>query len=428
MLRWLGRNLSTLVLAFTLAVVVWVSAVLSTDPNVEAVLLRPVELEVVGLDSGSMQVAKIPATVRLTLNAPQSIWDQLNLDQNSIRAWIDLSGLGEGTHPVEVRIQIGLTPVQIVKIEPPSAEVTIEPRLTRTLAIHANITGDPALGYRKGTVRLDPETVTFSGPRSLTNQVVAALVEMDVSGANDTVKKSVTVLAVDQKGEPVTGLNITPPTAQLEQLISLLGGYRNVVVKVVTTGQVADGYWLTNLSVSPPNVTVFSSDPTQVNALPGFVETTPIGLTDLRDDVDVRATLNLPEGVTLAGEASVLVRLSIAALEGSLPVSLPIEVVGLPPELHAILSPDSVEVLLTGPLTILNNLAPGAIRISVKLVGFELGEYQVTPVVDLIPPQVEVASIIPASVQVTIQVVPTSSEPVSPATVTPSTTTPTPTP
>jgi YbbR domain-containing protein len=251
---------------------------------------------------------------------------------------------------------------------------------------------------------------------------------MDVSGANDAVKKTVNVQAVNQNGEPVTGLNITPPTVELEQAISLLGGYRNVVVKVVTIGQVADGYWLTNLSVSPPNVTVFSSDPTQVNALPGFVETTPIGLADLRDDVDIRATLNLPEGVTLAGEESVLVRLSIASLEGSLPVSLPIEVVGLPPELQAILSPDTVEVLLTGPLTTLNNLAPGAIRISVNLSGLEPGGYQVTPVVDLIPPQVKVASIIPASLEVTIQVVPTSSEPALTATVTSLPTTPTPTP
>ena len=32
MLRWLGRNLSTLLLAFVLAVVVWVSSILTTDP------------------------------------------------------------------------------------------------------------------------------------------------------------------------------------------------------------------------------------------------------------------------------------------------------------------------------------------------------------------------------------------------------------
>ncbi len=41
-LRWLGRNLSTLLMAFILALIVWISAVISEDPNLEEVLQRPV--------------------------------------------------------------------------------------------------------------------------------------------------------------------------------------------------------------------------------------------------------------------------------------------------------------------------------------------------------------------------------------------------
>jgi len=190
---------------------------------------------------------------------------------------------------------------------------------------------------------------------------------------------------------------------------------------------VAEGYWLTNVSVTPPNVTVFSSNPALVNALPGFVETNPLDLSGLSDDVDIRATLNLPDGVTLAGEQSVLVRLSIAALEGSLPISLPLEVVGLPPELKATLSPGNVELLLTGPLPLLNNLTPGGIRISVNLSGMDVGVYQVAPVVDLLPSQVRVASILPESVEVTIQVAPPVENTVTPG-LTPASRTPTPTP
>ncbi len=154
----------------------------------------------------------------------------------------------------------------------------------------------------------------------------------------------------------------------------------------------------------------------------------PLDLTGLSDDVDIRATLNLPEGVTLAGEESVLVRLSIAALEGSLPISLPVEVIGLSPEFQAIVSPETVELLLIGPLPILNNLNPAGIRISVDVSGLEPGIYQIEPVVDLLPSQVQVASILPEQVEVTIGPAPT-------ATITPrvtlrpgSTPSPTPTP
>ena len=60
--------------------------------------------------------------------------------------------------------------------------------------------------------------------------------------------------------------------------ITQKGGYRNVVVKVITQGSLANGYRLSNISVNPPTVTVYSSDPAKVEALPGYVETTPINL------------------------------------------------------------------------------------------------------------------------------------------------------
>jgi YbbR domain-containing protein len=290
----------------------------------------------------------------------------------------------------------------VVKIEPEMIEITLEQRISHTFPVHVNVTGDPALGYRRGTMQVDPANVTISGPKSLADQVASVRVILDISGANDTVIKNVPVQPVDQNGETVTGLAVTPTTVDVTQQVSLLGGYRNVVVKVVTTGQVSDGYWLTNVSVTPPNVIVFSTDPSQVNALPGFVETNPLDLTGLSDDVDIRTTLNLPAEVTLAGEESVLVRLSIAALEGSLPISIPLEIVGLTPELSATLSPDTVDLLLTGPMHLLNNLTPGAIRVSVNLSELEPGVYQVAPVVDLLPNQVSVASMLPESVEVVI--------------------------
>jgi YbbR domain-containing protein len=137
------------------------------------------------------------------------------------------------------------------------------------------------------------------------------------------------------------------------------------------------------------------------------VETNPIDLSGLSDDIDIRATLNLPEGVELVGEESVLVRLSIAAREGTLPITFPLVVVGLPPELEATFAPDTVDVLLAGPLPILNNLNPAGIRVAVNLTGMEVGSFQVEPVVDLLPNQVRVVYILPETVEVTISEAPT---------------------
>jgi len=406
MLRWLGRNLSALFLAFILALVVWISAVLSTDPNQERVYPRAIELAIVGQDAAYLQIETIPTQVRLTLNAPSSIWDQLESNPNAIRAWIDLSGLSKGEHILEVKTQISQRLVQIIKVEPAEVKIVLEPRMSQTSRVEMDITGEPALGYRKGTALSEPAQVILSGPESLVMKVVETRISLDIRGVTDSVRKSVSVVALDENGEAVEGISITPPSVTVSQPVSLQGGYRNVVVKVVTTGQIAEGYWLTNVSVSPPNVTVFSTNPSRVNELPGYVETNPMDLSGLNDDVDIRSTLNLPEGVTLAGEESVLVRLSIAALEGSLPITLPLDVIGLPPELYAEVSPASVDLLITGPLPIINNINPAGIRVTVNLAGLEPGIYQLAPVVDLLPREVSVGSILPENVEVTISTTP----------------------
>jgi len=406
MLRWLGRNLSALFLAFILALVVWISAVLSTDPNQERVYPRAIELAIVGQDAAYLQIETIPTQVHLTLNAPSSIWDQLESNPNAIRAWIDLSGLSKGEHILEVKTQISQRLVQIIKVEPAEVKIVLEPRMSQTSRVEMDITGEPALGYRKGTALSEPAQVILSGPESLVMKVVETRISLDIRGVTDSVRKSVSVVALDENGEAVEGISITPPSVTVSQPVSLQGGYRNVVVKVVTTGQIAEGYWLTNVSVSPPNVTVFSTNPSRVNELPGYVETNPMDLSGLNDDVDIRSTLNLPEGVTLAGEESVLVRLSIAALEGSLPITLPLDVIGLPPELYAKVSPASVDLLITGPLPIINNINPAGIRVTVNLAGLEPGIYQLAPVVDLLPREVSVGSILPENVEVTISTTP----------------------
>jgi YbbR domain-containing protein len=407
LLRWLGRNLSTIVLALVLAVAVWVSAVLAADPNQEGVYARTVPVELRNQDPDLIIVNQPASQVRLTLNAPRSIWDKLNANPNYVKAWIDLNGLEPGEHLVNVETSISLSPSRVVQVEPEEATVVLEPLVSRTIDVNTVVTGDPALGYRKDAAYSNPSEVTISGPESLVSRVSEVRASMDIAGASQTVQRNIALQPMDESGNPVQGISISPQQVQVSQPVSLLGGSRNVVVKVVTTGQVAEGYWLTNISVTPPNVTVFSTNPELVNDLPGWVETMPLELNGLSDDIDVRAELNLPEGVTMVGEESVLVRVGVAALEGNLTMTLVPEIVGLPPDLLAEFSPETIDVILSGPLPLLYNLTPAAVRVTLDLTGLEPGGYQITPVVDLLPEGIEVVSLQPAAVQVTITVAPT---------------------
>lgn len=396
-----------MVLALALAVVVWISAVTAANPNVER--SRSVPLDIVGLDPDMLIVGNIPTQVRVILEAPSSVMDSMSASENAVQAWVDISGVEPGTHDLEVQVQVNPSyrPVRRISVIPEIVSITLEPLLTRTYPIKLEVTGEPAVGYQKGRRSSEPSSVVVSGAASLVTQIEEVRSSMDISGATETIQRDLALVAVDQNGEPGSGVTITPLDVSVTQPIFLQGGYRNVIVRVLTTGQPANGYKLTNITVSPLNVVVFSSDPQLVNDLPGYVETEPVDLTDAVDDIDTFVAINLPEGVTMVGDQFVLVQVSIAAIEGSLTMSLPVIPIGLLPIHDAVISPDTVDVILSGPVPILDLLTPDDVRVLVDVSDLELGTYQLEPLVDIIPDRIIVEAVLPSTVSVEIIIAPT---------------------
>lgn len=405
--RWLVSNLSTLILALVLAVIVWISAVTAANPNIEQT--RTVPLELIGLDPDMLVVGNVPTQVRVTLEAPSSVMDSMSASENAVQAWVDVSGLEPGTHELEVQSQINpsFRPVRRSSVIPVIVSVTLEPLLTRTYPVNLEVTGEQAVGYQKGRLSFEPTSVTISGAASLVSQIEEVRASIDISGTTETIEQDVALVVINANGESVSGVTITPLDVSVTQPIFLQGGYRNVIVRVVTTGQPANGYKLTNITVSPLNVVVFSSDPQLVNDLPGYVETEPVDLTDAVDDIDTYVAINLPEGVTMVGDQFVLVQVSIAAIEGSLTMSLPVIPIGLLPIHSSVISPETVDVILSGPVPVLDTLTSDDIRVVVDVTELDLGTHQLEPIVDIIPDRIVVEAVLPSTVEVEIIIAPT---------------------
>ena len=400
--RWLAKNIGRLLTAFVLAVIVWVSAVVASDPNEENVLARPVPIEIIGQDPGLQIMNEVVNEVTLTLNAPNSVWIELNSNPQAVRAWVDLSNLDAGEHVVAVQIQISPRLVRLVRQDPEDVTVKLENIITKVLPITVQVRGAPPTGYKTQETLVDPVEAAVVGPESLVNRVQELRVSIEISGLTDTVTKAIVPTAIDAEGRTVTGVTLNPGSVAVTQPITLLGGYRYVIVRAISTGQVANGYRLTNIFVSPVGVVAFSADPSLVNALPGYIETEPLDLTGRDNDFEALVSLAMPAGISVVGDSKVLVQVSIAAIETSLAVSFPVEVIGLTPGLSAEVAPMTVDVILSGPVPILDDLEPGDVRVVIDLAGYEIGVYQLTPAVEILPEEVQRISILPATISVTI--------------------------
>lgn len=405
-LHWLAKNTGTILLALILAFIVWVTAVVTSDPN-RVGISNPIPLKIEGLGTNMFLIGDIPDQVQVTLTAPASIWDELNNNPDLINASVNLSALEAGEHTVPVMVKIDANPVKILEITPEDITLDLEPLMTKELPVELIINGEPPLGYRKEDPVINPEVVRVSGPESAVEKVAQAKVTLDIAGANQTVNARQAVEILDESGLPVSGITIRPQIVNVTQPISLLRGFRNVAVKVVTSGQVANGYRLTNIIVTPPTVTVSSDDPLLVNELPGYIESTPINIEGLIDDIEVNVSLVLPEGIILIREPGVLVQIGVAAIESSLTMPLQVELLGLSPDLIADISPPVIDVIVSGPIRILEGLTPASFRAVIDVTNLEPGIYQISPVIDLLPEQVQIASIIPETVEVVISPAPT---------------------
>lgn len=395
--RKLSKNLPSFFTALALAVTVWIIAVTASDPTQDRQYPNAIPIEVVGQDVSLVLTSDIPNSESVTINAPQSVWNDLLSQQSPVQAIVDISGLGAGTHIVDVQVQVAARPVQVVTYSPRTVSVTLENLVSRKLPINLVTQGEPAVGFQVGTPKLDFEEATINGPASQVNRVSEIRAVLNINQSYENISRTLNLVALDSNENTIQEISLSPDQVNVDLVINQRYGYRNVIVSVQVEGQVANGYRMTNISVFPLAVTVFSADPQTVNDLPGYVLTVPLNLSGLKDDVDISLLLDLPEGVSVVGDrTTVLVRVSVAAIQSSITIAnIPVEVTGLPSNLQANLAPENVTVILSGPLPILDTITISDIRVYLDLTNFEIGTYQLKPVVELTNSEITVTSIQP---------------------------------
>lgn len=405
MFHWLSQNFRTFLWAFVLSVAVWVAAVTSADPDETRALSSAVQLKVIGQDPGLVISSDLPTAVDVTLRAPRSVWEVIESDPQAVQAILDLSGLSSGEHSLELQLQINARPVKVVTVSPHTIAFTLESLSTQTFEIDPSLMGEAAIGYQVGEVNIDPLEVAIAGAESQVRKVARAGIVVNLSGIRENFDQTLRVEVLDKDNQKVDDVTVSPDSVHVTLPVSQQGGYRDVAVKVNMQGRVASGYRLTDISVFPPVVTVFAGDPELVNALPGVVDTLPLELQSAKEDISTRVALNLPDGISIVGEQTVLVEAGVSPIESSMTLSgEKVEVVNLGEGLTAQVSPVTADVIVSGPLPILDTLTRQDVRVTVDLNGLAAGTYQIAAKVEVLIADVVVESILPNTMEVVITI------------------------
>ncbi len=304
--------------------------------------------------AGTTLLSDVEPVTRVSYRAPLEIGV---VSPTFFRASIDLSTVEPqaGGPAVSVPvIVVAVDPrIQVVDFQPQVIPVQLDPVASKDMPVIVQQTQVPT-DINTGPPQIDPSTVQVTGASSRVDVVtqVLAPVAIDASGLN--VDREVALIAVDSNGNQVPNVDLEPDRVRVR--IAVARELANVTLPVVPqiVGVPAPGYRISSVTVDPLVVTV-SGEESLVSQLQ-TAQTEPIDVTDRTSDLEAMVRFNVPEGVSVSGDDSVRVVVTIEQETGTRVFTVAVQVVGRSDPTAVTLTPDQVSITLGGPLADLQAL------------------------------------------------------------------------
>jgi YbbR domain-containing protein len=401
--RWISQNLSIFILSLLLAFFFWAAATEAEDPTRTDTFLSQIPVEINGLSEGMVAYGEDTNRVRVEIKAPESVWQ--NLRSEDIMAYIDVSDVATGTQHLPVIVEVSMQPSVVTSINPPDIEITIEHLTEKEVPVEVVVQGTPAIGFQADDPSVFPQLVRIQGPESLTRKVVKTQVFVSIDEQEGNVRSDFTPLPVDEDETLVPEITVIPKSVTVNVPIWQLGYIRDMAVTVSLEGQPAPGYRVANLVVDPPVVKVFGQT-SIVRAAPGYLQTQPINLEAITQSITTKVALQMPEGLSIffPSRPEVTATLTVEVIRSGLTLEVTPTIRGLRNELTTAVGVESVVVILSGPLTVMEALDINDVELVLNLVNLNPGDYTIVPVVT-VPDEVVIENIIPEAVPVKIELI-----------------------
>ncbi|MET0772989.1 MAG: CdaR family protein [Candidatus Limnocylindrales bacterium] len=302
----------------------------------------------------------------------------VTLANGSFLASIDLSDVvptADG-EPVAVPVRvIALDPrVQVVGYSPESVNVRVDTLVTRPVVITVD-RGTVPTDLALGPPVVSPASAVLRGASSRVAgvQAVVARVAVDDSGLN--IDQDVDLEAVDETGAVVPGVEVLPERAHVSIEVARELAYATLPVVPVVTGSPAPGYRLVAVAAVPTTLTVSgeSSAVTRLTSVP----TQPLDITGLTDSLEASIDADLPPDVSLVGEGTVQVQVTIEPQVGSRTWQVGVRIAGARPAREYALSASTVQVTFGGPAPVLESLDGATIVAAVEVGDLSVGRHEV---------------------------------------------------
>ena len=423
-MTWLRSIGLRMLLAIGLGFALWVFVSYTQNPDRDT-SYDSVPVNIVGRAPNLLLVDKdgLPRTslppVNVTVQADTETLK--NVQQSSLRAVVDLTGLGPGEHQVPVDVEPTRSDLKRVTFStrPSFLPIRLEEEITRTVAMTVSVSGSVPFSFEAGQPRLsyinEPiAQVRVRGPQSRVDQIKAARVTADIDRLTANYSSPRPVEGIGQDGQVVQGVTFEPATVNVLVPIVSSAGIKRVPVVPRIVGAPASGYIVANIAVEPQFIRLTGSSGPLDNVQ--SIGTSDVDIAGANQTIVRTVEVSAPPNIGIAADESnmVTVTVTIAPITRSFQVTLPAPVVvtNIPNGLQVSLNPQTVQVTLSGTSAQLAALDPNRLQGVVNASGRDAGSFTIAPTFNL-PEGITVAGEAP-KVTVTLRPPPTATPEATP--------------
>lgn len=375
----------------------------------------------IALQNAQVWSGEVPITaVNLPANASLVIPEQLptvthirfiaapdvRIAPESFRATIDLANTAVSdseNSPVRVQLVALDNRIQITDFEPQQISVTLDPIVHKTVGVRViEPPGSIPTGLTLGTQTLSAQQVDVVGPQSAVAKVAYAQAQVRIDASGLDFNDDADLVAVDSSGVKVDRVQLTPASVHVQIQIGSELRTQTVPVNAVTTGKLADGYYISAIDITPPVISV-RGQADALALLHGSAATKPISIAGATHDVSVQISLNLPAGVEALDVTTVSIVVHLQSPGSTRTITVGVVPDGARSDRIYALSTPSITVTIGGATAALDAFDTSTLVATVSVGALDAGTYTVQVAINL-PPGIKSLSVNPPTIQVTVTI------------------------
>lgn len=364
---------------------------LNTPAQKGSEVIESVPVEVY-YDRDNLVVTGIPETVSVTLEGPRNL---LVIAKNSreFKLYIDLSDpeieLGKRNVKIQVR---DLNDRLTATVNPETVEVMIQEKITKEFTVTPEF--DRSLledGYIAEEPTVNPTTVKITGAKSMIDSIVyvKAIINLE-EGVRDSVTLKAQVQAFDKD---YNKLDVEFDPGIVEVKVPIVSPSKTMSIVPVESGEPISGVSIENIEVEPGEITLYGKQDV-LDAIENFQ--LPVDISNIQESTTLTLPIDLPDGVTTSSVDEVKVKVNVTLSDTNEEETPPedtenedvdvskvfsdlrIQYLGLEDiyELTFIApSQGLMNVSVTGKQSLINNLQPTDIQVSIDVTNMGEGEH-----------------------------------------------------